>query len=142
MAAKNFQGDQAGVGVPLGGVNVNEAVSGSSFDLVKPKPDEMVSRRSNAGQLSAGRHAFWKEYQIGKSGISIMLPMSEEGPQESISEVPLWMWPAIINYNRSQYGDDWWDRFSKEVIWGESPRYVPESERPVPWYKRWYLPKK
>lgn len=110
--------------------------AGYITDLVNTQPDKMVSSRRSDPSVGAGIHPAMREYVVGPSGLKMRLPYSEEGPGEAMENIPFYLWPTIIQHNRAYYGDDWGERFIKEFVFGKSPKYVPESERP-PWWKWW-----
>jgi len=102
-------------------------------DLIKLTPDQMASAQSRDPSVSAGRdHPAYREYTVTKWGLKMDLPYSEEGPSESLENVPFWMWPALVQHNRAKYGDDWGTRFMQEFVFGKAPQYVPESSRRKP----------
>lgn len=112
---------QMGDQVPLG------AVSGPP-GRVKAVPDEVVSARRGAPQLSAGSHPAWQEYQVAP-GFRMQLPRSDEGPGEALENIPYMLWPSVLLHNRRYYGKDVFDRaFSRWMMGLEvedsPPRFV------------------
>lgn len=105
-------------------------------DQIKPKPDEQVSHRSSDASQGAGTHPAFREYTISKYGLKMDLPYSEEGPGESLENIPWYMWPVVIQHNRAKYGSDWGQRFIQEYMYDSPPVYRSNSERPSERFKR------
>lgn len=123
--ATTQQGNLASAGFPE--IQTQPFVRGSVEqrhldDVIAPKPDEVVSRRSENQSLTSGEHAAWREYQITQDGTKVQLPYSEEGPGEALENIPWYMWPAVIQHNRSYYGPDWGTRLLRELF-GNRPKY-------------------
>lgn len=76
------------------------------FDVTKPKADEPISRMVNEPSITAGEHAFWQKYEI-KPGVPLLLPRSDEGPSESLQDLPYWMYPVVIKKNVDTFGWGW-----------------------------------
>lgn len=57
-------------------------------DRVITVPDEQIAKKANDAGQTAGSHAAFKEYTLG-DGYTIELPFSDEGPSESIENMPL-----------------------------------------------------
>lgn len=90
---------------------------------ISGKADEVVSARQGDPSLGAGMHPAMREYIVGEHGLKMRLPFTEEGPGESLENISWWQWPAIIQHNRSYYGDDWGTRFLSEFVFGNAPEY-------------------
>lgn len=122
MAMRNFVNDRSSPAMPPAVPMANQ------FDavrqgLVTVKPDEVVSARADDRSVGAGVHPGHREYQISRHGLKIRLPYSEEGPSESLENIPWYMWPAVIQHNRSYYGPDWGTRFLREYMMDKPPVY-------------------
>lgn len=106
-------------------------------DRARAKPDEIVSRRSDAPALTAGTHAGMREYNLAP-GFNVILPYSEEGPGEALENISWWQWPAILKLNADHYGTDWKykaierlapygseiNRALEVMGWGREPRHL------------------
>lgn len=90
---------------------------------VQVKPDEVVSTRAGDVSLRAGQHAADQEYALTPYGLKIRLPASEEGISEALENIPFWMWPGVIMRNISYYGPQWGQRFFKEWLQDEAPKF-------------------
>lgn len=112
----------------------SRAVQGanSQQDLVKLTPDVQVRARSSMQGQTAGSHPAYRQYVVTDSGLVMDLPYSEEGPSEALENVPLYLWPLIIQHNRAKYGDDWGTRFYQEFVLDRPPIFKPEASRPRP----------
>lgn len=86
-------------------------------DVIKPKPDEVVSHRGGNPSSGAGTHPAYREYTISRHGLKMELPYSEEGPGESLENIPWYMWPVVIQHNRAKYGPNWGTRFIDEYMY-------------------------
>lgn len=107
-------------------------------DLWKVQPDAMTSAQSRDPSVSAGRaHPAFREYIVSKSGLSMDLPYSDEGPGEALENVPFYLWPLLIQHNRAKYGDDWGTRFFQEMVMDRSPKYR-DASKPVRFWDRDY----
>lgn len=106
-AARSRQSDQTGPALSIGD------------GAVKTKPDEVISHRGWDASTVAGTHPGWTEYTLTKFGTKIRLPWSSEGPSETLENIPFWMWPSIIQYNRSYYGPNWGSDVITEMFGGQ-----------------------
>lgn len=104
--------------------------------LVKIKPDEVIAGQPGDSSRTAGRHSFWREYQVTDSGLRMMLPYSEEGPGEASENIAWWQWPAVIQYNRNYYGDGWLSRAVGQGLFGLKPKYRQMPSREKDWQYR------
>lgn len=99
-------------------------------DKVIAKGDAQISAQGRAPSVTAGTHPAFREYVVTDWGLKMDLPYSEEGPSEAMENIPFWMWPMIIQHNRNKYGPQWGQRFWKEYVQGESPKFRQESKEP------------
>lgn len=84
-----------------------ESLGKGVLDVVKPKPDEVVSSRADNRSITAGRrHPLWQEYQFTKDGRKILLPRSDD-PGETLSDMNPLMMLLLGGFNLNHYyGDD------------------------------------
>lgn len=122
QTAMERQGANARPGMPPA-IKASDQYLPQHVDVVKPKPDEVVAARSDDRGVTAATHPAEREYALGRHGLRIRLPYSEEGPSEALENVPWWMWPALIQRNRAIYGDDWGTRFLREYVMDNPPKY-------------------
>lgn len=102
---------------------VADLYAGLRGNQIVSKPDEVKTTRSDDPSMTAGTHAAMQEYVMTPSGLKMRLPQSDEGPGEAMENVPWYLWPAMIQHNRSYYGGDWGTRFLKEFVLGKPPVY-------------------
>lgn len=101
------------------------------LDVVKPKPDEVISQDSEDRSVTAGRgHAAFQEYQITPWGLKMRLPRSDEGPAESWSELSWYDKIFILRHNSAYYGDEWLGRFMREFVHSQPPQFRHAPPRP------------
>lgn len=108
---------------------------------IKGKPDEVISARPGAPQVTAGTHSAFREYQVTPT-LKMQLPYSEEGPGEALENVPLYLWPSILSYNSQYYGRQFTDQFGEFLmgpgaykLWKDGPPWQKPTPGP---YKRGY----
>lgn len=69
------------------------------------KPDQQVSARPGAPNVTAGTHAGFREHVMTKSGARLVFPYSEEGLHENMESMwAPWYAAAVINASKAQYG--------------------------------------
>lgn len=89
------------------------------YDRSKVQASPTYSRDSTYPQVSAASTPFWRAFQLRREGLMIDLPFSEEGPSESLQDLPYWMYPEVIRHNTERYGGEWLVDFLK--AYPESP---------------------
>lgn len=89
------------------------ADSPTFHDVTKVQASPTYSRSSSDPQVAAGSAPFWRAFQLRKEGLMIDLPYSEEGPSESLQDLPLWMYPEVVRHNMTRYGANWLIDFLK-----------------------------
>lgn len=96
------------VDIMQGTPNVEGAVPhGHFFDRSRIRPSDVFSRSSNDPSAAAGTGPFWRSYQLTRHGFVVDLPWSEEGPSETMQDMPAWFWPVVIRHNTDKYGASW-----------------------------------
>lgn len=98
--------------------------SGQATGAIKFKPAEITSKSSpGEPHIQAGEHAMYVQYAIGTNShgqrIPMLLPYSDEGPMESLTQMPFYMLPAWYKANVQKYGPEWADqviRYSHPTI--------------------------
>lgn len=95
-------------------------------DVVKPKPDEVISSRFGDRSVTSGTHSAFNEFTITPAGLKMLLPRGDEGsgPGEVWGELSWYDKIAIINMNMNRYGEGWFKRFVLEFLGGKSPTFV------------------
>lgn len=98
-------------------------------DLVQVKPSEVISPRGNDVSMAAGPgNPFWGEFNFRRNAMKLALPWTNEGPGESLENVPWYMWPFVMAENSKRYGDKWLrdlilDTGESTNKWGDRPGY-------------------
>lgn len=77
------------------------------FDRSRIRPSDVFSRSSNDPATAAGTGPFWRSYQLTRHGFVVDLPWSEEGPSETMQDMPMWFWPVVVRHNVDKYGASW-----------------------------------
>lgn len=87
------------------------------WERTEIKAAPTFSRDSQENAALAGSRPMWQAWQIrsDSSGKSMMMdiPWSDEGPMESLREMPVWMMPEFVRHNMQRYGGDWLVEFLK-----------------------------
>lgn len=118
-AARNRQAAFQSSSIPEGKVTIGE------MGAVKNIPDEQVSHAVGDPSKTAGIHAGWREYTFGKDRhgpIRLVLPVNEEGWSESLSELPIAMYPMIYRANQEKYGEAHAMRILQWIMHGNDTR--------------------
>lgn len=107
------------VGQPRG--VMEDPIGGSFHNRSVVKPAEIISPDFlNPYKTSGAPSPGFTEFRIGKDGLRILLPQSNEGPAESLESVSWWMWPGIIKLNADHYGKTWIKDLASQYVPGYS----------------------
>lgn len=90
-----------------GTASVNPSGQGSMFESVKFKPAEVTAVNRGAPHVQAGQHGAFVEWTVGVTPngkpVRILAPYSDEGLANSLGEMPMALWPALLKANRARY---------------------------------------
>lgn len=115
LAAKELQALNARPPVPdaevFQGVPNRPQPREGFYDRIETKAAPTFSRSSNDGAAMAGSKPMWQPWQLRDGGLMLDVPYSDEGPMESLREMPLWMMPEFVRHNTQKYGGDWLVKF-------------------------------
>lgn len=77
------------------------------FNTVEIKAAPTFSRHSEVQSSMAGSKPMWQPWQLRDSGLMMDVPWSDEGPMESLREMPVWFMPEFVKHNMERYGANW-----------------------------------
>lgn len=125
LAARNHQELNASKAVPT-----SQDPTSVMPDVIESKPSEIISHSSKFPASVAGTRPILVEYTHPTiQGAKIMLPYSEEGPSEALSELPLTLWPMIIDANKKRYGSSWKSGLLKSLLPYRKGKYSTQGKR-------------
>lgn len=129
LAAKTSQGLGAKPPVP-DSVTVQDSLAGiegvtpiqrehwesrGDFGRREIKASPTFSRDFESNSALAGSKPMWQSWQIrssqGDKSMMMDIPWSDEGPMESLREMPIWMMPEFVRHNMRRYGGQWLTEF-------------------------------
>lgn len=77
------------------------------FNTVEIKAAPTFSRAEEVPQSMAGSKPMWQPWQLRANGLMMDVPWSDEGPMESLREMPVWFMPEFVKHNMERYGGNW-----------------------------------
>lgn len=117
LTAKNLQDYRASQVVPA--VSEEPIVRPMKLDWQQDVRDVEMYRtpldtKDRSGQRPVQK--FWQPYKMDNK-ITIDLPYSDEGPAQSLHEIPSYLWPGIISHNEKMYGEQWTVHLLRSYPW-------------------------
>lgn len=106
------------------------------------QPNQIISESKERRGVTAGSKPFFDTYNL--NGLPLLLPQTNEGPAESLSEMSWYDKLALLYHNSSVFGEGWLRDFFR--VWsGDAPLGKYDLKGPVkkledknekPWYQR------
>lgn len=107
-----IQGAGPGDYDPVTGAWTPRATHPGQYSASEFKPSQIPSRDPNNPASSAGSMPFWRAYQLDDD-LQVYLPWSEEGPSESMQDMPMWFLPLLVQYNVTKFGPGWLEKMAR-----------------------------